>query len=79
MTLLRLSALALTALILVLSGAHLIEMPNKFALDRDAYFAVQQIYAGWAFFAVPILAAVVANGALFIAERRLSAQRHGRR
>jgi hypothetical protein len=72
MTLLRLSALALTALILVPSGAHLIEMPNKFALDRDAYFAVQQIYAGWAFFAVPILAAVVANGALFIAERRLS-------
>jgi len=71
MMLLRLTALALTALILVPSGAHLFELPRKIGLDRDAYSAVQQIYAGWAFFAVPILGAVLANGALFIAERRL--------
>lgn len=68
--LLKLIALALTALILVPSGAHLFEMPAKMALDRDAYFTVQGIYAGWAWFAVPILAAIIANAALFLAERR---------
>jgi hypothetical protein len=38
-------------------------------LDRDAYFVVQGIYAGWAFFGVPILAAILANGALFVTLR----------
>jgi hypothetical protein len=66
---LRLTALALTALILVPSGAHLFELPGKMDLDRDAYFTVQAIYAGWAFFAIPIFAALAANGALFFAER----------
>jgi hypothetical protein len=67
---LRLTALALTALILVPSGAHLFELPGKIALDRDAYFTVQAIYAGWAYFAVPIFAAIAANAALFFVERR---------
>jgi hypothetical protein len=67
---LRLTALALTALILVPSGAHFFELPGKISLDRDAYFTVQAIYAGWAYFAVPIFAALVANGALFFTERR---------
>ena len=66
---LRLTALALTALILVPSGAHLFELPGKIGLDRDAYFTVQSIYAGWAFFAIPIFMALAANGALFFAER----------
>jgi hypothetical protein len=69
-TFLKLLALALTALILVPSGAHLFELPGKIGLDRDAYFTVQRIYAGWAWFAVPIFAAILANGALFFAERR---------
>jgi hypothetical protein len=66
---LRLTALALTALILMPSGAHLFELPGKIGLDRDAYFRVQAIYAGWAFFAIPIFAALAANGALYFAER----------
>ena len=67
---LKLLALALTALILIPSGAHLFELPGKFGLDRDAYFNVQGIYAGWAWFSVPIFAAILANGVLFFAERR---------
>jgi hypothetical protein len=70
MTFLKILALALTALILVPSAAHLFEMPGKMDLDRDAYFTVQGIYAGWALFGVPIIAAVLANGVLFVALRR---------
>jgi predicted acyltransferase len=70
MAFLRLAALALTALVLVPSGAHLFELPGKIGLPRDAYFTVQGIYAGWAWFVVPIVAAVLADGALFAAERR---------
>ncbi len=69
MTLLRLLALNLTALVLVPNGAHLFELPGKISLERDAYFIVQGIYAGWAMFGVAILAAIAANGALAFAER----------
>src|SRR3712207_467803 len=70
MTLLRLTALALTAIALVPSGAHLCELPGKIGLPRAAYLTVQGIYAGWSWFAAPIFAAIAANGALFAAERR---------
>lgn len=70
MTVLRILALTLTAIILVPSAAHLIELPGKIGLDREAYFIVQGIYAGWALFGVPIFAAILANGALAIALRR---------
>jgi hypothetical protein len=66
----RVLALLLTGLILVPSGAHLFELPGKIGLGRDAYFAVQGIYDGWALFGVPIIAAIAANGALFLALRR---------
>ena len=64
----KLVALGLTALILVPSGAHLFELSGQINLNREAYFTVQQIYAGWAWFAVPIVAAIVANGALSLSE-----------
>jgi hypothetical protein len=67
---LRILALMLTALILVPSGAHFFELPGKFGLDRDAYFIVQGVYAGWALFGVPIVAAILANGTLAVAEHR---------
>ncbi|BBK43060.1 hypothetical protein STVA_30800 [Allostella vacuolata] len=67
---LRLLALTLTAIALVPSAAHLLEMPAKMGLDREEYFLVQGIYAGWSWFAVPILGAIVANLALFVGERR---------
>lgn len=67
---LKLLALSLTALVLVPSAAHLFELPAKIGLPREAYFIVQSIYAGWAWFALPILGSILANGALFLSERR---------
>ncbi len=67
---LKLLALGLTAIILIPSGAHFFELAAKIGLGREDYFTVQQIYRGWALFAVPIFAAILANGALFWALRR---------
>lgn len=67
---LRVLALLLTAITLIPGGAHLFELPGKIDLDRDAYFIVQGIYAGWAYFAFPILAAILANGMLYFVLRR---------
>jgi hypothetical protein len=40
-------ALFSTALALGAAMAHALELPNKIALPRDAYFIVQGVYAGW--------------------------------
>lgn len=61
---LKLLTLALTALIVIPGGAHLFELPAKIGLAEGDYFTVQSIYAGWALFAVPIFAAIAANGYL---------------
>ncbi len=72
---LRLLALLLTGIILVPSGAHLLELPGKASLDASTYFAVQAIYAGWSGFAIPIVAAILANGSLAWLERRAAPRR----
>lgn len=69
-TFLKLTALALTGITLVPSGAHFFELPAKLGLERTEYFVVQGIYAGWAWFVIPILGAILANVAVFLAERR---------
>lgn len=61
MTALKVAAVILTGIVLVPSGAHLLELPAKMALDREAYFTVQQIYAGWSLSGVPIVAAIATN------------------
>ncbi len=58
------------------SFAHLLELPNKIGLDRDAYFTVQAIYSGWALLGVPVLAALLATLVLAVL---LRAQRSARR
>ncbi|EIM30385.1 DUF1772 domain-containing protein [Microvirga lotononidis] len=63
-------AVVLTALALVPTGAHLFELPNKFNLSRDAYLTVQGMYAGWAFFGIIDLAALVTNVFLAVRLRR---------
>lgn len=68
--LLRLATLMVTAVVLVPSAAHLFELPNKIGLDRDAYFTVQAIYAGWAWFALPIVLSIALNAVLFMRLRR---------
>jgi hypothetical protein len=57
-------ALALTALALVPSGAHLFEFPNKMSLGAEQYFIVQHIYRGWSLFGFVLIGALIANLAL---------------
>jgi hypothetical protein len=63
-------AIVLTALALVPAGAHLAELPNKIGLDQEAYFIVQNIYAGWALFGIVLFGALGTNLALAIMVRR---------
>lgn len=48
------ASLVLLAICLMPAGAHVFEMPGKMAMDRDAYFAAQAIYNGWALFGIAI-------------------------
>lgn len=40
-------AVVLTALALVPAMAHVMELPNKLPMTRDAYMIVQRVYRGW--------------------------------
>jgi hypothetical protein len=62
-------AVMLTVLAVIPGGAHLLELPNKMALDRDAYMIVQRIYRGWAMAGVVLVAALLATLWLAIASR----------
>ncbi len=53
-------ALVLTAIALIPAGAHVFEMSGKMKLGRDAYFVVQGLYRGWAFFGIAIVGAFLA-------------------
>ncbi len=60
-------ALFLTAIALIPAGAHVFEMSGKMKLGRDAYFVVQGLYRGWAYFGIALvgsLLACLANAAL---------------
>jgi hypothetical protein len=66
----RFLAVVLTALTLVPSGAHLLEMPHKISLSSDAYFMAQQLYAGWWLTGVLHIAALIAILTLAVMVRR---------
>ncbi len=53
-------ALVLTAVTLIPLGAHVFEMAGKMKLGRDAYFVVQGLYRGWAWFGVAFIGALLA-------------------
>jgi hypothetical protein len=55
-------AIVLTALALIPSGAHVLELANKINLDHDSYITVQQIYRGWALLGSILILSVFANG-----------------
>lgn len=55
----RFFSVLFVAICLVPAGAHLFEMLNKLALPPSEYMTVQRIYAGWAFFGIPIYAAIL--------------------
>jgi ABC-type Fe3+-siderophore transport system permease subunit len=60
----------LTALILGAGLAHLYSLPNKISLSREEYAAVQQIYTGWAWLGVVLVAAIVCTLAAAVMLRR---------
>ena len=72
---LKAAALFFTILAFVPSAAHLLELPGKLALPASTYFAVQAIYAGWAWFAAPIALAIALN--LWLAARLFRRDRVG--
>ena len=55
-------SLLVVALTLAPAGAHLFELPNKIALPPEQYMVVQNIYRGWVFFGVPLIAALLLTG-----------------
>lgn len=52
-------ALVLTAVALVPAAAHVLELPNKLPLPREAYLTVQQLYRGWSRIGFVIIAALI--------------------
>jgi len=53
-------ALVLTAIALIPAGAHVFEMSGKMKLGRDAYFVVQGLYRGWAWFGIALMGSLLA-------------------
>ena len=60
----RFCSLLFVALALGPSLAHLLELPNKIGLPREEYFAVQQIYRGWALLGILVFAELTATALL---------------
>ena len=54
-------SIVLVAISMMPGWAHVLEMPAKLELSRDQYFAVQQIYRGWAWFGVVIFPALAST------------------
>jgi len=63
-------ALFSTALAMGAALAHALELPNKMGLSREAYFTVQQIYAGWDGLALLLLVELVAMLKTLVSYRR---------
>ena len=62
-------AIAIGALALIPSGAHLAALPNKIGLGQPEYFLVQGIYRGWAVLGSLWVAALVVNIVLAVVVR----------
>jgi hypothetical protein len=54
-------AIILTALALVPAAAHVMELPNKLPMSRDAYLIVQRVYRGWSLSAFVVIGALIAT------------------
>jgi hypothetical protein len=56
---LGLLAVVSVAICLVPAGAHFFELANKMAMLPAEYMTVQKIYAGWSFFGIAVVAALL--------------------
>jgi hypothetical protein len=62
-------AVVLTALALVPAAAHVMELPNKLPMTREAYLIVQRVYRGWSLSGFVVVGALIATLALmFLAD-----------
>jgi hypothetical protein len=50
--------------------AHLLELPNKINLSREAYLTVQQLYRGWVLLGFVVAGALLSTLALTITARQ---------
>ncbi|HYT97318.1 MAG TPA: DUF1772 domain-containing protein [Casimicrobiaceae bacterium] len=66
---LRILSVLFAALALVFSGAHLFELSHKIGLSAADYLTVQQLYRGWQFAGIIVVAAVVSIAWLAYAVR----------
>ncbi|HEY2817689.1 MAG TPA: DUF1772 domain-containing protein [Casimicrobiaceae bacterium] len=66
---LRILSVLFTALALIFTGAHLLELPHKIGLSASDYLTVQQIYRGWDFAAIIVIGELVSIAALAYAVR----------
>lgn len=67
---LRFFAILLNALAMAPGIAHVAALPNKIGLAREAYFAVQLSYRGWALFGAPMIGALALDLLLAWTHRR---------
>jgi hypothetical protein len=63
-------SLLFAALALAPAMAHMLELPNKITLSRDAYLTVQQIYRGWALLGFVVAGALLSTLSLTIRLRK---------
>jgi hypothetical protein len=63
------ASIILVAISMAATWAHLLEMPAKLRLSRSDYFMVQQIYRGWAWLGVFIVAALASTSSLAVLTR----------
>jgi hypothetical protein len=68
----RFLAFLFVALALGAALAHLYALPNKMAMDKEAYLAAQQAYRGWAMLGVVVIGQIVL---LFVLAFMLRARR----
>jgi hypothetical protein len=54
-------AVVLTALALAPGMAHVMELPNKLPMTREAYLIVQRVYRGWNLLAFIVIGALIAT------------------
>src|SRR5262245_40333965 len=66
-------SLLLVALALAPGVAHVLELPNKIGLPAQEYLTVQQIYRGWAWLGVLLIAALACTFTLAIKARPVQA------
>jgi hypothetical protein len=52
-------AVVSVAMCLVPGGAHFFELANKMSMSQPEYMTVQKIYAGWSFFGIAVIAALL--------------------